>query len=69
MPVYEYQCEQCKEKTERLEYIYSERLKTCPKCGGEVKQLFFPFALFWGKVPHSMHLKYSVNKSTDPKKP
>lgn len=32
MPIYEYQCESCKEKTTKLQKISDDPLVTCPKC-------------------------------------
>ena len=35
MPIYEYQCEQCGHKLEKLQKISDEPLKTCPQCGNQ----------------------------------
>ena len=32
MPIYEYQCEACQHKLERLQKISDEPLKVCPEC-------------------------------------
>jgi putative FmdB family regulatory protein len=40
MPVYEYQCDKCKEVVEVLQKISDEPLTTCEKCGGELKKGF-----------------------------
>ena len=34
MPVYEYQCEKCKEVVEVLQKVSDEPLTECEKCGG-----------------------------------
>ena len=39
MPLYEYQCTQCHERTEILQKFSDPPYAHCPKCGGEVKKL------------------------------
>ena len=40
MPIYEYQCEACDHKLEKLQKISDETLKTCPECNApELKKL------------------------------
>jgi putative FmdB family regulatory protein len=39
MPLYEYQCTACKERTEILQRVSDPPYTHCPKCGGEVKKL------------------------------
>lgn len=39
MPIYEYQCSQCKERHEIIQSISDAPLTHCPKCGGEMKKL------------------------------
>ena len=39
MPLYEYQCTQCHERTEILQKFTDPPYAHCPKCGGEVKKL------------------------------
>ena len=39
MPIYEYQCQQCKERHEIIQRISDDPLTHCPKCGGEMKKL------------------------------
>ncbi len=39
MPLYEYQCLACGEKSEVLQRFSDPPLAACPKCGGEVKKL------------------------------
>jgi len=39
MPTYEYLCESCGYKFEKIQNMNEERLKKCPKCGKEVKRL------------------------------
>ena len=39
MPVYEYECPECKKVHEVQQKMTDEPLFTCPECGGEVKKL------------------------------
>jgi putative FmdB family regulatory protein len=39
MPLYEYQCTACKERTEILQRMSDPPYERCPKCGGEMKKL------------------------------
>jgi putative FmdB family regulatory protein len=39
MPLYEYQCEQCGTRFERIQKFSDPPADTCPKCGGPVKKL------------------------------
>ena len=39
MPLYEYQCQSCNERTEILQKISDPPFSHCPKCGGEMKKL------------------------------
>ena len=40
MPIYEYQCQACEHRLERLQGMSEPRLTTCPECGGELRKLF-----------------------------
>ena len=39
MPLYEYQCTQCHERSEILQKFSDPPSAHCPKCGGELKKL------------------------------
>ena len=39
MPLYEYQCQKCGIKTEKIESVSGPHLKKCPHCGGKVERL------------------------------
>ena len=39
MPLYEYECKQCDERTEVLRKLSDPPYTHCPKCGGEMKKL------------------------------
>jgi len=38
MPIYEYQCEQCKKHTEALQKADDPPLDTCEHCGGKLQK-------------------------------
>lgn len=39
MPTYEYECAGCNHRFERFQSMSDAPLKTCPKCGANVKRL------------------------------
>ena len=39
MPLYEYECEQCKRRTEKIQKFSDAPLTVCPHCGGPLEQL------------------------------
>jgi putative FmdB family regulatory protein len=39
MPLYEYQCQKCKYRFEKIQKFADKPLKKCPECGGPVEQL------------------------------
>ena len=39
MPLYEYQCEACEHRFERIQKYSDPPIETCPSCGGHVKKL------------------------------
>ena len=39
MPLYEYQCESCAKRFERIQKFSDPLVDTCPACGGPVKKL------------------------------
>ena len=40
MPLYEYQCESCNQRFEKIQKYSDPLVDTCPSCGGAVKKLF-----------------------------
>ena len=36
MPLYEYECAQCRRRTEKIQKFSDAELTTCPHCGGEL---------------------------------
>lgn len=39
MPLYEYECEQCGQRTEIIQRFDDPPLASCPECGGSVRRL------------------------------
>jgi putative FmdB family regulatory protein len=39
MPLYEYQCETCSQRFERIQKFSDPPVETCPQCGGPVRKL------------------------------
>jgi len=40
MPLYEYECEACAHRFERIQKYSDPPIDTCPKCGSKVRKLF-----------------------------
>jgi putative FmdB family regulatory protein len=39
MPLYEYQCDACVHRFERIQKFSDSPIETCPSCGGKVRKL------------------------------
>ena len=39
MPLYEYECQKCGRRTEKIESVDVPHVKKCPHCGGKVERL------------------------------
>jgi putative FmdB family regulatory protein len=39
MPLYEYQCESCRKRFERIQRFTDPPVESCPACGGPVRKL------------------------------
>jgi putative FmdB family regulatory protein len=39
MPLYEYQCEKCGHRFEKIQKFSDKPVKKCPECGGKVEQV------------------------------
>ena len=39
MPLYEYQCQKCRHRFEKIQKFSDAPLKKCPECGGNVEKL------------------------------
>ena len=40
MPIYEYDCQSCKKRTEAIQRVGEKPLRICPHCGGKLKKAF-----------------------------
>jgi putative FmdB family regulatory protein len=47
MPTYEYKCESCGIRFDRIQHFSDEALKECPECGGEVHRVFTPVGIIF----------------------
>ncbi len=49
VPLYEYECMKCGERTEKIENFSGPHLRKCPQCGGKLERLIgAPAILFKG---------------------
>jgi putative FmdB family regulatory protein len=39
MPLYEYECQKCHHRFERIQTFAARHTKKCPECGGPIKQV------------------------------
>ena len=77
MPIYEYECGQCRKRIEKIQKISDPLCKKCPHCGGPLRKLVSsPAIQFVGSGfyitdyakksgPTSEHKKKSVKKESD----
>ena len=64
MPIYEYACTACGERTEAKQSFQDPPLEDCPQCGGKLRKLFSPVGIvFKGSGFYSTDAK-SGTKST-----
>jgi putative FmdB family regulatory protein len=75
MPTYEYECESCGIRFDRMQHFSDEPLKDCPECGGPVHRLIQPVSIiFKGSGFYSTDHRGSSavrgpgRKTDDPKK-
>ncbi len=47
MPLYEYECESCAIRFERMQHFKDEPLKNCPECGGAVHRVIQPVGIIF----------------------
>lgn len=65
MPIYEYACTACGERTEAKQSFDDPPLETCPACGGKLRKLYSPVGIvFKGSGFYATDSKGSANKST-----
>jgi putative FmdB family regulatory protein len=77
MPIYEYECGQCRKRVEKIQKISDPLCKKCPHCGGPLRKLVSsPAIQFVGSGfyitdyakksgPAAEHKKKSVKKESD----
>ena len=47
MPIYEYQCEQCRLRFEKMQRFSDDPLAQCPECGGPVHRVIQPVGVIF----------------------
>jgi putative FmdB family regulatory protein len=72
MPLYEYECNECRRRTEKIQKFADAPLTVCPHCGGRIERtLTAPAAHFkgggWYKDLYSSAKPASANGSKDAK--
>ncbi|HYI44698.1 MAG TPA: FmdB family zinc ribbon protein [Actinomycetota bacterium] len=70
MPIYEYACTACGERTEARQSFDDPPLEECPACGGKLRKLYSPVGIvFKGSGFYSTDAKSSKSdkSSTTPK--
>lgn len=45
MPIYEYECQLCGHRFERLQHFSDAPLKVCPDCGGPLQRVIQPVGI------------------------
>jgi putative FmdB family regulatory protein len=68
MPIYEICCDTCGYAVEQFTHRVENLINVCQECGGDMRQRYYPPALFMGAMPMSGHRKWSFPNS-DSKKP
>ena len=82
MPMYEYKCQRCGIRFERIQHFKDEPLKVCPECGGHLNRLIQPVGIIFKgsgfyitdnrQLPSGSgrpHKKLAAAKEPDDKKP
>ncbi|MFN2595162.1 MAG: FmdB family zinc ribbon protein [Actinomycetota bacterium] len=70
MPIYEYACTACGERTEARQSFEDPPLEECPHCGGKLRKLYSPVGVvFKGSGFYSTDAKSSTKSSTSSKEP
>ena len=69
MPIYEYACTHCGERTEAKQSFTDPPLEECPFCGGKLRKLFSPVGIvFKGTGFYATDARKSKGGSSDTKK-
>lgn len=70
MPIYEYACTSCGERTEAKQSFDDPPLEECPHCGGKLRKLFSPVGIvFKGSGFYSTDAKSGSKSSGSSDKP
>ena len=74
MPLYEYQCDACGERLERIQKFSDPLLDTCPKCGGKLTKLLSSPAFHlkgsgWYATDYARKSESADKGDTDTKEP
>jgi len=65
MPIYEYACTACGERTEAKQSFSDPPLEECPHCGGKLRKLYSPVGIvFKGSGFYSTDAKSKSTSST-----
>jgi putative FmdB family regulatory protein len=68
MPIYEYACTNCGERTEAKQSFTDPPLEECPHCGGLLRKLFSPVGIvFKGTGFYATDARKGSSKSSDAK--
>lgn len=68
MPIYEYACTSCGERTEAKQSFDDPPLEDCPHCGGQLRKLFSPVGIvFKGSGFYSTDAKGSKTAGSSDK--
>jgi putative FmdB family regulatory protein len=67
VPIYEYACTACGERTEAKQSFQDPPLELCPICGGKLRKLYSPVGIvFKGSGFYSTDAKKKTHSSTKP---
>jgi putative FmdB family regulatory protein len=70
MPIYEYACTACGERTEARQGFDDSPLEECPRCGGKLRKLYSPVGIvFKGSGFYATDGRRSAKPSEDSKEP
>jgi putative FmdB family regulatory protein len=47
MPIYEYECNACRQRFEKLQSFSEEPVRVCPHCGGETRRVLQPVGVIF----------------------
>jgi putative FmdB family regulatory protein len=68
MPIYEYACTACGERTEARQGFDDPPLEECPRCGGKLRKLYSPVGIvFKGSGFYSTDAKQASSKPAEKK--